>query len=219
MQHGPVGSSRDQDQAAEAAAFVSGGFGSTRDWEDLISRVGQFCRVVTPDILAAGDVVEDRARRLDAALGGLGIGRVHLVLHGSGGPAGLLWAAGHPGAFASATLIDADLLSGPPWRRLLRVLRSLRRPALVVCGARDRHLPAGYAERHRELFPDARIVLLEEAGNGLFSDDPEAVADEVVLFLRRHLSGAAPNSGTQENARYAPRPHRTKRPTEGDKDR
>ena len=216
MERGP-GSNGGWVQGAEAAVFVSGGFGPSRDWEDLLPRVGHFCRVVTPDVLVAGGVAGDHAQRLDAALGVLGVRLAHLVLHGSGGPAGLLWAAGHPETFASAILIDARLPSGPPWRRLLRVLRPLGRPALVVCGGGERPLPAGYAERHRELFPEARIVLLEGTEDGPFASDPEAVADEVVLFLERNVSGTAPNVGTPENARRAPR--RAGRPTEGDKNR
>ena len=217
MGHGPAALNKNQNRGAEAAAFVSGG--PAREWDDLISRVGQFARVVAPDMRGAGDAVGERARCLDAALGPLGIDLVHLVLHGSGGPAGLLWACGHPETLASATLIDADLPSGRSWRRLVRVLLPLKRPALIVGGARDRHPPAGRAEGYRELFPDARIVLLDGGADGPLSDDPEAVADEVVLFLRRNLSGAAPGGGQQESVGYALCPHRTGRPTKGDGER
>lgn len=176
---------------AEAAVFVHGYPGSPRDWEDLLARIGQFMRAVAPDLRDLGHTVEAEgaARRLGAFLEETGIRRAHLVLHGLGGLWGLEWAREHPEAFASVTLINAD---APQIRqtehRLTGARRSLERPALVVWGARDPCLPIRYAERQRKIFPDARLVVLEESGRRQFAEDPEAVADEVVLFLRRNLA-------------------------------
>jgi len=183
--------------ATEAAVLVHGDHGSSRDWEDLLARIGQFSRAVAPDMPGFGNaekpedyenIVEGYSRHLDGVLAELGIRRAHLVLHGFGGPWGLQWACEHPEAFASVTLINISVMSSYLWHHAVRTLRPLRRPALVLWGARDPYLPVRYAERQREVFPDARIVVLEESGHCPFSDDPEAVADEVVLFLRRNLS-------------------------------
>ena len=54
----------------------------------------------------------------------LGIDRVHLVLHDFGGPIGLIWAAMHPDALASVTLIDTGVLPGYKWHRLARIWRT-----------------------------------------------------------------------------------------------
>ena len=61
---------------------------------------------------------------VDAALGRLGINRVHLVLHDFGGPIGLVWAMMHPDAVASVTLIDTGILPGYRWHRLARIWRT-----------------------------------------------------------------------------------------------
>ncbi len=180
----------------EAVVFVHGDHGSSREWEDLLSRIGQFGRAVAPDLPGFEDAdkseayentVEGYARRLNEVLAELGIRRAHLVLHDSGGPWGLQWACEHPEALASATLVNISAISGHLWHHAVRTLRPLRRPALVLWGARDPYLPVSYAERQGELFRDARIVVFDEGGHCPFVNDPEAVADEVVLFLRRSL--------------------------------
>lgn len=73
--------------------------------------------------------------------------------------------------------------------RVAARLRPLRRPTLVVWGVHDPYVPVSLAERQREVFPDAEIVLLEESGHWPFADDPEGVEAAVVPFLRGQLSG------------------------------
>ncbi|MBV9160567.1 MAG: hypothetical protein JO309_12545 [Pseudonocardiales bacterium] len=43
-------------------------------------------------------------------------------------------------------------------------MRSLDRPALVVWGARDPYLPVRYAQRQRETFPHAEVIVLADSG-------------------------------------------------------
>jgi pimeloyl-ACP methyl ester carboxylesterase len=64
-------------------------------------------------------------------------------------------------------------------------LRQIPRPALVVWGKHDPYLPVALANRQREVFSDAEVVILEGSGHWPFTDDPEAVARAVVPFLRR----------------------------------
>jgi hypothetical protein len=48
---------------------------------------------------------------------------------------------------------------------LSAALRPLDRPALVVWGRKDPYLPVEQAERQRETFPRARVVVLRGWGN------------------------------------------------------
>ncbi len=69
------------------------------------------------------------------------------------------------------------------------VLRPLARPALVVWGKHDPYLPIQLANRQREVFPNAQVVVLEQSGHWPFVDDPTGVAHVVVPFLRQTLGG------------------------------
>jgi pimeloyl-ACP methyl ester carboxylesterase len=80
---------------------------------------------------------------------------------------------------------------GEPARLLAAALRPLDRPALVLWGKHDPYVPATFAERQREVFPRARIILLENSGHWPFADDPGGVAGEVIPFLRSQLSASA----------------------------
>lgn len=59
----------------------------------------------------------------------------------------------------------------------------------MLWGAHDPYIPVAYASRQREVFPDARIVILDGSGHWPFADDPSAVAAAVVPFLREQLGG------------------------------
>ena len=72
-------------------------------------------------------------------------------------------------------------------------LRSLDRPALVVWGARDPYLPLRYAQRQREIFPQAEVVVLDDSGHWPMIDHPVAVEQAVLPFLRI-LTTAPPGS-------------------------
>lgn len=274
-------------RAEEAVVFVHGNPGSSRDWVELATDVSAFARVVALDMPGFGRAdrprtfeytVQGYARHLADALDALGIRHAHLVLHDFGGAWGLTWAAAHPDAFRSATLINIGILPGYRWHYLARIwrtpllgelfmatttrsgfrlllrhgnprglpfafvdqmfsdfdagtrravlrlyratdprrfeelaspLRSLRRPALVVWGAHDPYVPVAYASRQRDVFPDARIVILEGSGHWPFADDPTAVAAAVIPFLREQLGTATapsqPLVAETSGAREAPR--------------
>lgn len=66
-------------------------------------------------------------------------------------------------------------------------MRELDRPALVVWGQCDAYIPTEQAERQRESFPRAEIVMLPESGHFPFADDPDAVERAVLPFLARQL--------------------------------
>jgi pimeloyl-ACP methyl ester carboxylesterase len=73
---------------------------------------------------------------------------------------------------------------GEPARMLSAALRPLDRPVLVVWGSNDPYIPVEQAERQRETFPSARVVVLDRSGHWPFVDDLEGVADPVLEFLR-----------------------------------
>jgi pimeloyl-ACP methyl ester carboxylesterase len=117
----------------EAVVFVHGNPGPKEDWEDLVTRAGQFARAIAPDMpgYGAADSPADfdyssrgYARHLAGILAQLRIERAHLVLHDFGGPWGLVWAVEQPEAFASATLINTGVLLGYRWHRLARIWRT-----------------------------------------------------------------------------------------------
>lgn len=121
-------------ESSEAVVFVHGNPGSADDWERLAGASGSVgVRAVAFDLPDFGETaappgfqhdVPGYAGFVDAALGRLGINRVHLVLHDFGGPIGLVWAMMHPDAVASVTLIDTGILPGYRWHRLARIWRT-----------------------------------------------------------------------------------------------
>jgi pimeloyl-ACP methyl ester carboxylesterase len=61
-------------------------------------------------------------------------------------------------------------------------------PALVIWGEDDPYLPASLAERQREAFPHARIVMYEDSAHWPFIDYPRRAARDVVPFLREQFA-------------------------------
>ncbi len=123
-----------QPKASDAVVFVHGNPGSADDWEALTTAVGAGgLRAAALDLPDFGETAAPQgfehtapsyAMFLAQALQTLGIDRVHLVLHDFGGPIGLVWAAMHPDALASVTLIDTGILPGYEWHRLARIWRT-----------------------------------------------------------------------------------------------
>lgn len=64
-------------------------------------------------------------------------------------------------------------------------LRENDLPALVIWGGHDPYLPVAYAERQREAFPRAEVVVLPDSGHWPHHDDPDRVAAQIRPFLRK----------------------------------
>jgi haloalkane dehalogenase len=62
-------------------------------------------------------------------------------------------------------------------------LGTLELPVLLVWGMRDRVFRPVFLDQWREIFPDARVVELDEAGHYLVEDQPEPIARELADFL------------------------------------
>jgi len=84
---------------------------------------------------------------------------------------------------------------GEPARMLSATLRPLDRPALVVWGKNDPYIPVEQAERQRQTFPSARVVVLDHSGHWPFVDDLEGVADPLLEFLREMTEVPARHGG------------------------
>jgi pimeloyl-ACP methyl ester carboxylesterase len=119
--------------ATEAVVFVHGNPGPGADWIDLLSRVGEFARVLAPDMPGYGSAdkppdfdytIDGYGRHLGGLLAELNVRRVHLVAHDFGGPWALAWAAANPSAFASATLINTGVLIDYTWHRYAKIWRT-----------------------------------------------------------------------------------------------
>jgi pimeloyl-ACP methyl ester carboxylesterase len=256
--------------AEEAVVFVHGNPGTGRDWAALLEPAGAFARAIALDMPGFGGADKPRdlpytvagyADHLAGALERLGVRRVHLVLHDFGGPWGLQWAADHPDAHASTTLVNTGVLLREGWHALAKVwrtpllgelffatstrrgmrlfmqrtnpptfpvpfadhlfdlyrdrgtrravlqlyrntplaphveaiaprLREHPRSTLVVWGAKDPYLKVRLAERQREVFRDAEVVILPGSGHWPLADDPAAVAAAVLPFLREQTARA-----------------------------
>jgi pimeloyl-ACP methyl ester carboxylesterase len=118
---------------AEAVVFVHGNPGPADDWRDLLTGAGELGRAVAPDMPGYGRAgkprdfrysVDGYARHLAMLLDQLGITRAHIVAHDFGGPWALAWAARHPDALASATLINTGVLIGYRWHHYARIWRT-----------------------------------------------------------------------------------------------
>lgn len=156
--------------AKEAVVFLHGQPGSSRDWEPLLERVGRFGRAVAFDLPGLGGAEKPASwdygigaygSVVAGAMHAYGIERAHLVMHDLGGGAGLVWAAAHPDAFASATLIGTGVLIDYSWHFLAAAQRRpLLGPAMVrmtnerrfkmtlrILERRSRRLPERFLDR------------------------------------------------------------------------
>ena len=117
----------------EAIVFIHGNPGPADDWRDLLPRAGELGRAIAPDMPGYGRAdkpkdfsysVDGYADYLAALLDHLRITRAHIVAHDFGGPWALAWAARHPGALASATLINTGVLIDYSWHHHARIWRT-----------------------------------------------------------------------------------------------
>jgi pimeloyl-ACP methyl ester carboxylesterase len=67
----------------------------------------------------------------------------------------------------------------------------LDRPACVIWGEGDKFVPVQLAERQREVFPRAEIHTLPGLGHWPFIDNPDAVLELMLPFLRAQVGSSA----------------------------
>jgi pimeloyl-ACP methyl ester carboxylesterase len=181
----------------EAIVFVHGNPGSTRDWDNLMRRVGEFGRGLAMDMPGFGAAdkpprfdfsVPGYARHLGRLFAERGVARAHPVMHDFGGPWGLAWAAANPQAVASVTCINTGVLSGHRWHYLARIWQTPVVGELFMATTTKAGMRLLlYAEQQRQVFPRAEVRILPDSGHWPFADDPDAVGQWVVPFLRRQV--------------------------------
>jgi pimeloyl-ACP methyl ester carboxylesterase len=79
---------------------------------------------------------------------------------------------------------------GPVTMRAAAAMSATQLPTLVVWGAGDPYVPGRYADVQRQFFPRAKVFVLPDSGHWPLVDDPAAVSDAVVGFLRDHVPTA-----------------------------
>jgi pimeloyl-ACP methyl ester carboxylesterase len=67
-------------------------------------------------------------------------------------------------------------------------LRRADPPTLVIWGAGDPYVPVRFAEVQQRFFPRAEVVVLPHGGHWPLVDDPDAVTDAVVGFMKTQTS-------------------------------
>jgi pimeloyl-ACP methyl ester carboxylesterase len=195
-------------EASEAVVFVHGNPGSADDWVGLAgAAAGAGKRAVAFDLPDFGETIAPQgfehnvpgyAGFLDAALTELGVERAHLVLHDFGGPIGLYWAAAHPDAVASVTLIDTGLLPGYRWHILARIWRTPVLGELFQATATrrafrfllNRKEPRGLPREFVEAMYDHYDSRTRKAVLALYraTDDPGGMSEALVgLFAEREI--------------------------------
>lgn len=82
--------------------------------------------------------------------------------------------------------------AAPPtgFERLVPIFRKLDRPALVVWGAHPPAVSLEQAERQRQSFPRAEVVVFPDSGHWPYIDDPDRAAETIIPFLQRQLDAA-----------------------------
>lgn len=77
-------------------------------------------------------------------------------------------------------------------RDLCASVRGITVPTLICQGVHDQILPFALgAELQHNLIPNSRIVRLEHSGHGLFVEEPDRLATELIAFIRQGLASDA----------------------------
>ncbi|MBF6341432.1 alpha/beta hydrolase [Nocardia abscessus] len=85
----------------------------------------------------------------------------------------------------------------PPAPSSKRPYERIHVPALVVEGARDKLLPAGWSAQIAEQIPDGRAVVVPDAGHCPQIEQPEVVNDLLLTFLREQPGPAEKPNGAR----------------------
>jgi pimeloyl-ACP methyl ester carboxylesterase len=66
-------------------------------------------------------------------------------------------------------------------------IKAMNKPALVIWGMKDPFISGEFADRQRDFFDVKEVVKLPESGHWVFQDDPDAVREAIVPFVRTQL--------------------------------
>ena len=66
-------------------------------------------------------------------------------------------------------------------------IKAMNKPALVIWGMKDPFISGEFADRQRDFFDVKEVVKLPESGHWVYQDDPDAVREAIVPFVRTQL--------------------------------
>ena len=110
-------------------------------------------------------------------------------------------AAAVGGRFGNARRLGTagKILFPIPNRRLSKRLYRLQAPTIVLWGREDHLIPPVYADRWKELVPQAEVQLIDDAGHMLPYEQPGACAEAILRFLQQIAEGDR-HAGAEERA-------------------
>lgn len=187
----------------ECVVFVHGNPGPMDDWTPILEALPPTTPAVAMDLPAFGRAA--RPKDFDYGIGGyaaflgallrmLEVGRVHLVAHDIGGAWATAWAAQHPHAVASMTLVATPLLPSFRWHMWARIWQTpvvgelfqlCATPATIAAVMRrgnPRPLPEAFVDRvtgYADLAQKLRILALYRSAR-----DPRASFGPLAEALR-----------------------------------
>lgn len=71
-------------------------------------------------------------------------------------------------------------------RELKEAFAQIKIPMLIIWGEKDPYLPIELADHQKEIFPDATLLKIPDAGHWPFIDAPEQVNKVLIPFLQQH---------------------------------
>jgi pimeloyl-ACP methyl ester carboxylesterase len=184
--------------AREAVVLVHGNPGSSEDFDELVPHIGEFARVLAPDMPGFGKseraagfpyTVDGFARHLDAILTHFGVAGAHLVLHDFGGPWGLAWAAAHAERVRSLVLINVGVLPGYRYHKYAHLWRTPLVGELAIFATTRWLFKRALNRDNPKPLPDAILTRM--------FDQWDRGTRRAVLSLYRATSAAAASSVTQ----------------------
>ena len=131
------------------------------------------------------------ASAISPALAAIGADRFDLIAHGASAALALQFALDRPNEIHSLILLAPTVLTPNGQANagvdaaLVERLGQLKPPILACFGTKDTIAPVEAARHYRERMPGCNLVLIYDAGYGMETERPEAVASLVLDFLER----------------------------------
>jgi pimeloyl-ACP methyl ester carboxylesterase len=129
------------------------------------------------------------AAAIAEAAAALGIERFGVVAEGQDAALALRVALDYPQAVAALALLAPTVINAlgqAADEALVSRLGALTPPLLAVFGTRDQLAPPEAGRHYRERLATCNVVFVYDAGHAMGEERPEAVAELVTDFLRRH---------------------------------
>jgi pimeloyl-ACP methyl ester carboxylesterase len=192
-------------------AYFPGGGGRSSFWRPVADRLWRQGAPIVFGYPGFGDVPPDDSVRTLSDLYGALLAvlppRFHIVAQSMGNVLALRAALEHPDRVASLVLcavsggVDVRRLGGAEWRDSLRSeqpaaptwflddasdftdrLRSIRIPALVICGDADPLSPPSVGAFLRDRLPSADLHVVSGGTHAMAHDEPDRIADRIRRF-------------------------------------